>query len=202
MVVMDGVARNIAQQPYKEAVYHAEIYKHYDCIWDSVFTSLCRQPRKNSARPTSKPGRRRVGSGSSTSTFGDLGTSLEANETAAAFIRDKIASIVKDPETARLLQSRGPYGGRPLCTQGYYEAFNDPKVSLVDIRTSRIEKITTTGLELQDGRSFDLDVIVGATGFDGVDGAYRGIDITGRSGTLNEAWEAGPSTRRLCTASS
>ncbi|KAL2848180.1 hypothetical protein BJY01DRAFT_246505 [Aspergillus pseudoustus] len=183
-----------------------EIYKNYDQIWDSVFTSLFAMgfdESKKSALEVSKEERRETyeriwnkGGGFRFfyETFNDLGTSLEANETAAAFVRSKIAQIVKDPRTAKLLQPVGPYGGRPLCTQGYYEAFNEQHVSLVDIKSNPVSKITATGLELQDGQSFEFDVLVYATGFDGVDGAYRSINITGRDGTLNEAWKAGPST--------
>ena len=120
---------------------------------------------------------------------------LDANETAAAFVRGKIAEIVKDPETAKLLQPKGHYGGRPLCTQGYYEAFNESNesnVSLVDIADNPITKITPTGLELKDGQAYEFDIIVYATGFDGVDGAYHNIDISGRNGLkLTEAWKGG-----------
>jgi cyclohexanone monooxygenase len=89
---------------------------------------------------------------------------------------------VKDPKTAKLPQPKGLYGGRPLCTQGYYEAFNEPNVSLIDIADNPIAKITPTGLELKGGQAYEFDIIVYATGFDGVDGAYHNIDITGRNG--------------------
>lgn len=184
-----------------------EIYKNYDGIWDLVFTSLFAMgfdESKKSALEVTKEERREVyeriwnkGGGFRFfyETFNDLGTSLEANETAAAFVRDKIAEIVKDAKTAKLLQPKGPYGGRPLCTQGYYEAFNEPNVSLVDIGANPISKVTTTGLQLQDGQAFDFDIIVYATGFDGVDGAYRSVNITGHDGlALTEAWKDGPST--------
>jgi len=107
------------------------------------------------------------------------GTNIDANETSAAFVRGKIAEIVKDPKTAALLQPKGLYGGRPLCTQGYYEAFNEPNVSLVNIADSPITRISPTGLELKDGQAYEFDIIVYATGFDGVNGAYHSIDITG-----------------------
>ena len=93
-------------------------------------------------------------------TFKDIATSPEANETAAAFVREKIAEIVKDPATAKLLQPKGHYGGRPLCTRGYYEAFNEPNVALVDISTNRIARITPTGIALDSGQTFDFDIIV------------------------------------------
>nr|BCT03376.1 Baeyer-Villiger monooxygenase [Exophiala jeanselmei] len=182
-----------------------DIYANYNGIWDTVFNSLFAMgfaESQQSALAVSEAERNEVyeriwnkGGGFRFffETFNDLGTNVDANETAAAFVRGKIAEIVKDPETARLLQPKGHYGGRPLCTQGYYEAFNEPNVSLVDISSNPIAAITPTGLALQDGRSFDdFDVIVYATGFDGVDGAYHNIDITGRDGLkLTDAWKDG-----------
>ncbi len=187
-----------------------DIYANYDGIWDTVFSSLFAMGFKEaqkSALDATEAERHEVyqrvwdkGGGFRFffETFGDLGTSLEANETAAQFVREKIAEIVKDPATAKLLQSKGPYGGRPLCTQGYYESFNQPNVSLVDISSNLIAEITPTGLKLADGTAFpDFDIIVYATGFDGVDGAFRSIDIRGRSGIkLADAWheKSGPNS--------
>lgn len=187
-----------------------EIYRNYDGIWDTVFNSLFAMGFKESstsALAVSEAERREVyeriwnkGGGFRFffETFGDLGTSVEANETACAFVKGKIADIVKDPETAKLLQPKGHYGGRPLCTQGYYEAFNEPNVALVDISANPVAKITPTGLELADGTAFDFDIIVYATGFDGVDGAYKTIDITGRGGVkLTDAWKEGDGASAL-----
>ncbi|RMZ78974.1 hypothetical protein DV737_g3613, partial [Chaetothyriales sp. CBS 132003] len=181
-----------------------EIYKHYDDIWGTVFSSLFAMgftESQKSALEVSEAERNEVyeriwnkGGGFRFffETFNDLGTNVDANETAAAFVRGKIAQIVKDPETAKLLQPKGHYGGRPLCTQGYYEAFNEPNVSLVDIANNPIARITPTGLELRDGKAFEFDIIVYATGFDGVDGAYHNIDIVGRNGVkLTDAWRDG-----------
>jgi cation diffusion facilitator CzcD-associated flavoprotein CzcO len=182
-----------------------EIHQNHKDIWDLAFNSLFAMgfsESKKSALEATEEERREVyervwnkGGGFRFffETFGDLGTSLEANETAAAFVRGKIAEIVKDPETAKLLQPKGAYGGRPLCAERYYEAFNSPNVSLVDIATNPIAKVTPNGLQLQDGQELEFDVIVLATGFDAVDGAYYNIDITGRNGAkLTEAWKDGP----------
>ena len=46
-------------------------------------------------------------------TFSDIATDPEANEAAASFIRSKIAEIVKDPETARMLTPDGPLRQAP-----------------------------------------------------------------------------------------
>lgn len=182
----------------------AEIYKNYDGIWNTVFESLFAMgfvESKKSALEASEEERKEVyervwnkGGGFRFffETFSDLGTSVEANETAAAFVRSKIAEIVQDPETAALLQPKGHYGRRPLCAEGYYEAFREPNVKLVDIAANPVAKVTETGLELADGTAHEFDVIVFATGFDSVDGSYHSIDITGRSGAkLGDAWKGG-----------
>ncbi|KAL4912765.1 hypothetical protein BDW62DRAFT_193964 [Aspergillus aurantiobrunneus] len=190
--------------PVSEAE-RSEIHQNHDTIWETVFNSLFAMgftESKKSALEVTEEERKEVyeriwnkGGGFRFffETFSDLGVSLEANETAAAFVRSKIAEIVKDPATAKLLQPQGPYGGRPLCAHGYYEAFNEANVSLVDIAANPIIKLTSSGLELRDGQALDFDIIVYATGFDAVDGAYNTIDITGRNGLkLTDAWKDSP----------
>ncbi len=129
--------------------------------------------------------------------FSDLLTDKAANDTASGFIRDKIREIVKDPETAaKLTDFDHPYAAkRPPIDTEYFEAFNRPNVSLVDVRANPIERITPEGIRLRDGTEHPLDIIVFATGFDAMTGPLVNIDIRGRGGLrLKEAWEAGPRT--------
>ncbi|BCS30503.1 flavin-containing monooxygenase [Aspergillus puulaauensis] len=183
----------------------AKIQENHKSLWETVFGSLYAMgynESQKSALEATPEQRKEVyetlwnkGGGFSFffESFADLGTNFEANETAAAFIRGKIAEIVKDPKTAKLLQPEGAYGGRPLCAHAYYEAFNEPNVALVDIASNPVAKLTKTGLQLQDGQELEFDVIVYATGYDAVDGAYGTIDITGREGRkLTDAWKDGP----------
>ncbi len=127
--------------------------------------------------------------------FSDLIFKQEANDTAAEFVRDKIRGIVKDPKVAELLSPSNVIGCKRLCVDtGYYEMFNRPNVTLVDIRESPIEAITPTGL-ITNGNAYDFDAIVFAIGFDAMTGALLKIDIRGRGGqTLNEKWLGGPRT--------
>ena len=81
----------------------------------------------------------------------------------------------------------------PLETN-YFEAYNRDNVALVDITENPIERITPTGIQTAAGHH-ELDLIVYATGFDAITGAYDRIDITGVDGqTLAEKWRDGPST--------
>jgi cation diffusion facilitator CzcD-associated flavoprotein CzcO/acetyl esterase/lipase len=129
-------------------------------------------------------------------TFMDAGSSRDANEVVAEFVRGKIREIVKDPETAELLSPRGyPYGTkRPCMDTNYYQTFNLPHVRLVDLNTKPIRSITEAGIDFGD-ESKEFDSIVYATGFDAMTGAIVAVDITGKNGlTLKEKWENGPLT--------
>ncbi|MBW2281394.1 MAG: NAD(P)/FAD-dependent oxidoreductase [Deltaproteobacteria bacterium] len=127
--------------------------------------------------------------------YQDLLFSQEANDTAAAFVRARIREKVSDPAVADALSPDHVLGcKRPCLDTGYFETFNRPNVTLVDISDSPIETITPGGLRAK-GRDFDLDCIVFATGFDAMTGAVLGIDIRGRAGqTLRDKWSAGPRT--------
>jgi cation diffusion facilitator CzcD-associated flavoprotein CzcO len=77
---------------------------------------------------------------------------------------------------------------------GYYEAYNRPNVSLVDLQESPIVRITERGIETADG-VLDVDIIVWATGFDFGTGALLRMGIRGRDGlALETHWADGPTT--------
>jgi cyclohexanone monooxygenase len=129
-------------------------------------------------------------------TFRDLMVHEEANEAAAEFLRTHIRSVVNDPATAELLCPKGyPFGAkRPPLEHGYYEAFNRPNVTLVDVSDDPITAITTRGVRTGTAEH-DFDVLIFATGFDGATGALTAIDIRGRgSRTLKDSWAHGPRT--------
>lgn len=128
--------------------------------------------------------------------FADQGVNPASNEIVSEMIREKIRSIVDDPETAEALCPKDHYFGtkRPCLDSGYYATFNSPHVRLVDLRRTPITTITETGIDTA-AESFEFDVIVYATGFDAMTGALVGVDVTGRAGvTLKEKWADGPST--------
>jgi len=129
--------------------------------------------------------------------YQDLLVDEAANATAAAFIKAKIRDVVKDPATAAMLADIDhPFAAkRPPIDSEYFEAFNRDDVSLVDVRADPVAEITPTGLRLESGRGFDLDIIVFATGFDAMTGPLLRMDITGRGGVkLADMWAAGPRT--------
>ncbi|MCV7443905.1 NAD(P)/FAD-dependent oxidoreductase [Mycobacterium paraense] len=121
--------------------------------------------------------------------WGDVFFDIEANRMAAKLYGEAVARIVKDPRTAAALVPDHPFAcKRPIIDQGYYETFNRDNVALVDLRAAPIREVTPTGIRTER-ESYDLDVIVYATGFDAMTGALSRIDIRGRGGvSLGEFW--------------
>ncbi|HTK09350.1 MAG TPA: NAD(P)/FAD-dependent oxidoreductase [Ktedonobacteraceae bacterium] len=129
-------------------------------------------------------------------TFSDVAINLQANTHMADFVRSKIAEIVHDPAVAKLLMPHDhPIGSKRICVDTeYYETYNRENVTLVDVRTSPIEEITSTGLRTQDAE-YPLGVIVFATGFDAMTGSLFNLNIRGKDGlALKEKWAHGPRT--------
>ncbi len=129
-------------------------------------------------------------------TFDDILTNEYTNKLVADFIRNKIRSIVQDPETAELLcPTCHPVAARrPPLGHFYYETFNRDNVSLVDVKDVPITEITERGIRTADAE-YEADVIIFATGFDAVTGTLNAIDIKGRGGAeLRDKWEGGPQT--------
>ena len=127
--------------------------------------------------------------------FNDLLVSQAANETAAEFVRSKIRQVVHDPAVAEMLSPHHVLGCKRLCLDtNYYETYNRPNVTLIDLSGSPIEEITQNGLRVK-GEEYQLDCLVFATGFDAMTGALLNIEIRGKGGTtLKEKWAAGPRT--------
>ncbi len=130
------------------------------------------------------------------SVYNNLALDKAANDTAADFVREKIAEIVKDPQTAKLLQPNNhPIGSKRICVDtDYFATFNRPNVTLVDIRSNPIEEILPNAVRTA-ARDYEVDALVLATGFDAMTGSVAKIDIRGRNGqTLNQKWAEGPKT--------
>ncbi|MEQ9487944.1 MAG: NAD(P)/FAD-dependent oxidoreductase [Alphaproteobacteria bacterium] len=126
--------------------------------------------------------------------FSDIFTDEKANEIACAFVHDKIKAIVKDPEVAaKLCPDDHPLGSKRLCVDDrYYQTYNQPNVSLVDLRQEPIETMVAEGVKVGD-HIVQIDDLVLATGFDAMTGALTRMDIHGRDGiSLRDAWANGP----------
>jgi cation diffusion facilitator CzcD-associated flavoprotein CzcO len=128
--------------------------------------------------------------------FADVLTDRKANELASAFMAKKIRERVRDPRVAdKLIPKDHGFGTRrlPLETR-YFEVYNQDNVRLVDINETPIERITPQGLRTS-AEDFAFDVLIYATGFDGVTGPYDRIDIVGPGGRrLKDDWQGMPRT--------
>ena len=134
--------------------------------------------------------------------FSDFAISREANEFAAEFVRRKIQQTVKDSVVAKALVPTYTIGCKRLAVDtGYYETYNRPNVTLVDVSKCPIERITSAGVYAL-GREYPLNSLIMATGFDAMTGTLLKIDVQGRGGIrLREKWAEGPRTYLgLCLA--
>lgn len=116
-------------------------------------------------------------------------SSEELNNEISEFVRGKIRETVKDPETARKLMPNYFIGTkRMILDNGYFETYNRPNVSLVDLREDPIETFTQKRIRTRDGEH-PIDMLVLATGFDAVSGSMLAINPKGRGGlSLKEKW--------------
>ncbi|KIW30392.1 uncharacterized protein PV07_06137 [Cladophialophora immunda] len=139
-------------------------------------------------------------------TYYDMLFTQEANKEAYEFWKAKVRARIHDPA---LQESLAPeiqphaFGCKRISLEnGYYEIFNRPNVTLVDMKRTPIAEFTERGIRTGDGRDFELDYIVCATGFDALTGGLKQIDIAGVGGQkLAHKWDKGTKTYLgLCVA--
>ncbi len=131
-----------------------------------------------------------------TSNYSDLLMDEAANAEWCEFVSEKIRDIVEDPETAeRLIPTDHRFGEkRPPFVTGYFEAYNNPHVELVDLKQTPILRMTPSGIETSDGVR-EFDIVIWATGFDFGTGALARMGVRGRDGVaLEDHWADGPRT--------
>jgi cation diffusion facilitator CzcD-associated flavoprotein CzcO len=129
--------------------------------------------------------------------FRDILIDETANAAISAFIAKKIRQRVKDPGVAdKLIPKDHGFGTRRVPLEsGYFEAYNRDNVTLIDvIKDEPIECITPNGIKTSK-QEHEFDILIYATGFDGVTGAFDRIDIRGQNGVqLKDAWAESPRT--------
>ena len=126
--------------------------------------------------------------------FRDILTDEKANAAISAFVAGKIRERVTDPKVAEKLIPRDHgFGSRRVPLEsGYFEAYNRDNVQLIDvINDEPIECITPDGIRTSK-QEHAFDVLIYATGFDAVTGAFDRIDIRGPDGVaLKDIWTDG-----------
>jgi cation diffusion facilitator CzcD-associated flavoprotein CzcO len=109
------------------------------------------------------------------------------NDELSEWLKGKIREQVNDPVVAeKLVPNDHGFGAkRPVAEEGYYAAFNQDNVRLVDLKADPIERFTAGGINTRD-RHFELDVVIFATGFDITTGPISAIEIRGERGLTLE----------------
>lgn len=128
--------------------------------------------------------------------FADVLSDRAANDLISEFVRRKIRERVHDPIVAEKLTPRDHgFGTRRVPHEtNFYEIFNQPNVTLVDLKATPFDHIVANGVHTTDA-FHELDMLIYATGFDAVLGAFDAIDIRGRDGLpLKQLWSEGPVT--------
>ena len=130
------------------------------------------------------------------SNFREIFTDEVANAEFSEYIAERIRQRVKDAALAeKLIPKDHGFGIQrvPLETR-YYEVYNRDNVQLVDIQATPIETVTAKGIRTSE-KEYEFDLIVYATGFDAITGAYDRIDFQGVGGQkLRDKWNDGPVT--------
>ena len=128
--------------------------------------------------------------------FKDILTDRRANATISDFVARKIRERVKDQKVAdKLIPRNHGFGTRRLPLETfYYEVYNRDNVELVDLTETPIERITPKGIKTSE-REYPFDIIIFATGFDAITGAFDKIELRGTGGArLKDKWRDGPET--------
>ena len=128
--------------------------------------------------------------------FRDILIDRKANATISDFVARKIRQRVKNQDVAeKLIPKNHGFGTRRLPLETfYYEVYNQDNVELVDITETPIERITPKGIKTST-QEYEFDIIIFATGFDAITGAFDRIDFRGAAGAhLKDKWKDGPQT--------
>ena len=97
--------------------------------------------------------------------------------------------VVKDPDVKAKLLPNHPFGcKRPLLSNYYFAAFNEPNLELV---TEPIDRVTRTAVITNDGVAREVDTVILATGF-ATTRYLSAIEVIGRDGRrIDDAWDDG-----------
>jgi cation diffusion facilitator CzcD-associated flavoprotein CzcO len=127
--------------------------------------------------------------------FADETTNPASNDIVAEFVRQKIGERVADPAVVEKLRPYYPIGTRRLILEiGYYEAFNQDNVTLVDALQDPIVEITETGVRTVGGH-YQVDLLIFAIGFQSFLGPLEAAGLRNDCGlTPKDVWAHGPRT--------
>ena len=131
-------------------------------------------------------------------TYSDTFFNDAANKEAYNFWKEKTRPRIKDPRARDILAPEvqpHPFGCKQTSLEnGFFEVFDQPNVSLVDLKQTPVTEVTEHGIKTTE-KEWDFDFVVCATGFDALTGNLLQLDIRGKGGeTLPKKWKDGTST--------
>jgi cation diffusion facilitator CzcD-associated flavoprotein CzcO len=112
-----------------------------------------------------------------------------------AYARWSLRTQVRDPALrASLTPDYQPLCKRQVVSNAYYRAI---RANNAEVVTSPIERVMPHGIQLADGRSIDVDLLILATGFH-THNYMRPMQLRGRDGiSIDDAWAKGPRGYRM-----
>ncbi|KAJ5910502.1 hypothetical protein N7504_005145 [Penicillium tannophilum] len=130
--------------------------------------------------------------------YQDMMFTKEANKEAYDFWKSKVRPRIHDPRLRDILAPEiQPHGfgcKRISLENGFYEIFNQPNTSLVEIKSTPIVEVTERGIKTTE-KEWEFDYVICATGFDAVTGGLLQMDIRGKNGQrLADKWKDGTKT--------
>ena len=123
--------------------------------------------------------------------FREIFVDEAANAEFSEYIAERIRRRVRDPRVAEILIPKDHGFGvqRVPMETNYFEAYNRPNVHLVNLQETPLTRVTEKGLRTTE-KEYEFDIIVYATGFDAITGAFDHIDIRGTRGqALRDKWK-------------
>jgi len=131
-------------------------------------------------------------------TYHDILFNWDANKEAYDFWRDKVRARLNDVRLKEILAPEvqpHAFGCKRISLEnGFYEIFNKPNASLVDMNATPIVEVTEKGIKTTE-KLWEFDYVICATGFDAITGGLKEIDICGKSGLkLRDKWQEGVKT--------
>ena len=131
-------------------------------------------------------------------TYHDMLFNDEANTDAYNFWRDTVRARISDDglkEKLAPMVKPHPFGTKRCSLENdFYEMFDRPNVSLVDVNDTPIKEFTFRGIRTSD-KEWDFDYIVCATGFDAITGGLLLLNAVGQDDVrLEDKWRNGVKT--------
>ncbi|KAF2214185.1 hypothetical protein CERZMDRAFT_37343 [Cercospora zeae-maydis SCOH1-5] len=123
----------------------------------------------------------------------------EANELHYQFWRKKILERLTDPEKQKIMApEKQPYyigTKRTPLEQDYYDVLNQPNVKVHDLIAAPLKEFTEKGIITVDGKEYEFDAVILATGFDALSGSLTKLGLKSKDGVdLKDIWANGIST--------